>query len=198
MLKLNFSYPIYTFDIILNILMSLVSAAIRSLNNFQKFNPLIRRYIQNNSNMSLETAKKLAAFQAVDECVENNMVLGVGSGSTIVYAVERLKQRIISEKLNIICIPTSFQARQLIIQNGLKLGELEINPVLDCAIDGADEVDANMVLIKGGGGCLLQVYTLDFQTLEMQLKYEMFVFSGKNCCIMCQKNGYCCWLHKRF
>jgi ribose 5-phosphate isomerase A len=38
----------------------------------------------------------------------------------------------------------------------LKLGELEINPHLNCAIDGADEVDANMTLIKGGGGCLLQ------------------------------------------
>lgn len=136
--------------------MSLVSTANRTLNTFQKFNPLICRYIQNNSQMSLETAKKLAAFKAVDECVENNMILGVGSGSTIVYAVERLKQRVISEKLNITCIPTSFQARQLIIQNGLQLGELEINPVLDCAIDGADEVDANMVLIKGGGGCLLQ------------------------------------------
>lgn len=107
--------------------------------------------------MSLDTAKKLAAYKAIDECVTNNMILGIGSGSTIVYAVERLKERIIKEKLVITCVPTSFQARQLIIQNGLHLGELEINPSLDCAIDGADEVDANMVLIKGGGGCLLQV-----------------------------------------
>lgn len=138
--------------------MTFVSAAVRPLARISKFNPSICRYIQHNSKMSLEAAKKLAAYKAVDDCVRNDMVLGVGSGSTIVYAVERLKERVNKEQLNIICIPTSFQARQLIIQNGLKLGELEINPHLDCAIDGADEVDANMVLIKGGGGCLLQVY----------------------------------------
>lgn len=107
--------------------------------------------------MSLEKAKQLAAFKAVDECVRDNTVVGVGSGSTIVYAVQRLRERVQSEKLNVICVPTSFQARQLIIKNKLILGELEINPVLDVAIDGADEVDVNMTLIKGGGGCLLQV-----------------------------------------
>lgn len=108
--------------------------------------------------MSVEIAKKLAAFKAVDDCVKDNTVVGIGSGSTIVYAVERLKQRVQDENLHIICIPTSFQARQLIIQNGLQLGELEINPVIDCAIDGADEVDDQLTLIKGGGGCLLQVH----------------------------------------
>lgn len=128
------------------------------LPNLRKFNLLISR---NCSKMSLEAAKKLAAYKAIDDCVSNNMILGIGSGSTIVYAVDRLKERIENENLKITCIPTSFQARQLIIQNGLKLGELEINPSLDCAIDGADEVDANMVLIKGGGGCLLQVYNID-------------------------------------
>lgn len=108
-------------------------------------------------NMSLESAKKLAAYKAVDECVQNNTVIGVGSGSTIVYAVERLRQRVNDEKLNVTCIPTSFQARQLIIENKLALGDLETHPELDCAIDGADEVDAKLTLIKGGGGCLLQV-----------------------------------------
>lgn len=107
--------------------------------------------------MSLEAAKKLAAYKAVDQYVTDNMVLGIGSGSTIVFAVERLRQRVRDEKLDIVCIPTSFQARQLIIQNGLRLGQLDITPVLDCAIDGADEVDEKMTLIKGGGGCLLQV-----------------------------------------
>lgn len=109
------------------------------------------------ANMSLEAAKKLAAFKAVDQYVTDKMVLGIGSGSTIVYAVERLRQRVQDEQLDIVCIPTSFQARQLIIQNGLRLGQLDITPVLDCAIDGADEVDEKMTLIKGGGGCLLQV-----------------------------------------
>ena len=53
-------------------------------------------------------------------------------------------------------MPSSFQARQLIIQNGLVLSDLEITPELDVAIDGADEVDEKLTLIKGGGGCLLQ------------------------------------------
>lgn len=130
------------------------TTTIRSLKHLATIN---FRYIQSASKMSLEKAKELAAFKAVDDYVQNNMVLGIGSGSTIVYAVNRLKQRVDKEKLNVICIPTSFQARQLIIQNHLILGELEINPQIDLTIDGADEVDSKMVLIKGGGGCLLQV-----------------------------------------
>lgn len=139
------------------ILMTIIATLIRPLNYLTKLNSLSIRSIQSVSTMSLEAAKKLAAFKAIDDYVHDKMVLGIGSGSTIVYAVERLKERVKDEQLDIVCIPTSFQARQLIIQNGLKLGELEINPVLDCAIDGADEVDDKMVLIKGGGGCLLQV-----------------------------------------
>lgn len=121
--------------------------------------------------MSLEGAKKIAAYKAVTEWVKNNTVIGIGSGSTVVYAVDRLKERVKEEKLNVICVPTSFQARQLILKNGLTLGELEIHPELDCAIDGADEVDANMTLIKGGGGCLLQVFLLLFSLCStMELK----------------------------
>lgn len=104
----------------------------------------------------LECAKKIAAYRAVDEYVKNNSVIGIGSGSTIIYAVDRLVERIKEERLNIVCIPTSFQARQLILNNHLTLGDLETYPKLDCAIDGADEVDSEMNLIKGGGGCLLQ------------------------------------------
>ncbi|XP_055620348.1 ribose-5-phosphate isomerase [Toxorhynchites rutilus septentrionalis] len=116
----------------------------------------IREFSAIASKMSLEQAKKIAAFKAVDEYVKDNTVVGVGSGSTVVYAVQRLAERVKSEGLKLVCIPTSFQARQLIIESGLVLGDLEQNPKIDCAIDGADEVDADMVLIKGGGGCLLQ------------------------------------------
>lgn len=99
-------------------------------------------------------------LQAVDEWVKTNSAVGIGSGSTVIYAVDRLKERVQSENLKVFCIPTSFQARQLIINNGLNLGDLETHPTLDCVIDGADEVDANLTLIKGGGGCLLQVFTV--------------------------------------
>ncbi|TSW48762.1 Sodium bicarbonate transporter-like protein 11 [Bagarius yarrelli] len=103
-----------------------------------------------------EEAKKLAAYAAVDNHIQNNQVVGVGSGSTIVYAVDRLAERVRQEKLNIVCVPTSFQARQLILQHGLSLSDLDRHPDLDVAIDGADEVDDSLTLIKGGGGCLTQ------------------------------------------
>uniref|UniRef100_A0A1A8L0V8 Ribose-5-phosphate isomerase n=2 Tax=Nothobranchius TaxID=28779 RepID=A0A1A8L0V8_9TELE len=103
-----------------------------------------------------EEAKKLAAYAAVDNYVQNNQVIGVGSGSTIVYAVDRLAERVRQEKLNVVCVPTSFQARQLILQHGLTLSDLDRHSELDIAIDGADEVDSELTLIKGGGGCLTQ------------------------------------------
>ncbi|KAG6795067.1 ribose-5-phosphate isomerase [Apis mellifera caucasica] len=106
--------------------------------------------------LTLESAKQIAAYKAVDEYVKNNSIIGIGSGSTVIYAVHRLVERVKEENLNVICVPTSFQARQLILNNHLKLGDLETYPKLDCAIDGADEVDSDMNLIKGGGGCLLQ------------------------------------------
>ena len=92
----------------------------------------------------VESAKRKAAYAAVDEYVADNQVIGIGSGSTVVYAVERLVQRVREEKLNVICIPSSFQAINLINDGGLTLGDLARNPVLDVTIDGADEVDSNL------------------------------------------------------
>ncbi|KAK6638868.1 hypothetical protein RUM43_007137 [Polyplax serrata] len=107
----------------------------------------------------VENAKKLAAYTAVENHVKDNTVVGIGSGSTVVYAVEKLTQKIRNENLKIICIPTSFQAEQLITQNNLVLGSLSQQPKassIEVVIDGADEVDSDLTLIKGGGGCLLQ------------------------------------------
>uniref|UniRef100_A0A8D1ZR60 ribose-5-phosphate isomerase n=1 Tax=Sus scrofa TaxID=9823 RepID=A0A8D1ZR60_PIG len=92
-----------------------------------------------------EEAKKLAGRAAVENHVRNNQVLGIGSGSTIVHAVQRIGA--------FSCPP---QARQLILQHGLTLSDLDRHPEIDLAIDGADEVDADLNLIKGGGGCLTQ------------------------------------------
>lgn len=142
-------------------------------------------FLSNSSMSLLESAKKAAAFRAVDECVKDKDIVGVGSGSTVVYAVERLAERVQKEKLQLVCIPTSFQARQLIVENNLTLGDLSRYPQLDVAIDGADELDSNFVAIKGGGGCLTQEkivascakhfvviadYTKDSQVLGEQYK----------------------------
>ncbi|XP_041354121.1 ribose-5-phosphate isomerase-like [Gigantopelta aegis] len=100
--------------------------------------------------------KKAAAVHAVDEHVRDKQVIGIGSGSTIVFAVQRIAERVNSENLHLVCIPTSFQAKQLILENGLVLGSLETHPQVDVAIDGADEVDEDISCIKGGGGCQTQ------------------------------------------
>jgi len=104
----------------------------------------------------IEIAKKKAGVAAVDEFVKDGMVVSIGSGSTVVYAVNRLVERTKREGLKVVCIPTSFQSIQLIVNGGLTLGDLSRYPKIDVDIDGADEVDENLNLIKGGGGCLLQ------------------------------------------
>jgi len=104
----------------------------------------------------VELGKKNAAFKAVEDNVKQNMILGIGSGSTVVYAVKAITEINKNNKLNLKCIPTSFQSHQLIVENGLTLVTLDQYPEIDLDIDGADEIDKSLNLIKGGGGCLVQ------------------------------------------
>ncbi|CAE7745779.1 Rpia, partial [Symbiodinium sp. KB8] len=104
----------------------------------------------------LERAKRAAARGAVDEYVKSGMVVGVGSGSTIVYGIQRLAELYHLQGVDMVCVPTSFQSRQLIIEAGLPISDLTRHPELDVAIDGADEVDAALNAIKGGGACQTQ------------------------------------------
>eukprot|EP00808_Paulinella_micropora_P007172 g54997.t1 len=106
----------------------------------------------------VEAAKKLAAYAAVNEFIKSGpqrQVLGIGSGSTIVYAIDRLVQRVQKENLNVICVPTSYQARDLLKDAKLHIGSIDQFPAVDVAIDGADEIDIRLNSIKGGGGCHL-------------------------------------------
>lgn len=104
----------------------------------------------------IEEGKKNAAIKAVEDHIKSGMVLGIGSGSTVVYAVEKIAELNEENNLKLKCIPTSFQSYQLIVENGLTLVSLDQYPELDLDIDGADEIDKNLNLIKGGGGCLVQ------------------------------------------
>lgn len=108
-----------------------------------------------------ESGKKAAAEKAVDDFVFDGALLGIGSGTTIIYAVKRIAQKVKEEKIAVKCVPTSFQAKQAIIDNGLPLVTLEEYPILDVAIDGADEIDNDLIAIKGGGGCLLEEKIVD-------------------------------------
>ncbi|CUA69818.1 ribose 5-phosphate isomerase A [Rhizoctonia solani] len=105
----------------------------------------------------LESAKRLAAYTAVDHHIlPEHTVIGVGSGSTVPYVVDRIIQQ--GDKLNKhrVFIPTGFQSKELIVNGGLKLGDVDQYPTIDVTIDGADEVDAELNCIKGGGACHLR------------------------------------------
>ena len=85
------------------------------------------------------------------------MVLGLGSGSTAAYAVIRIGQLLRQGKLkDIVGIPTSSQTAKLAREWGIPLTDLQERPRIDLTIDGADEVDPQRNLIKGGGGALLR------------------------------------------
>ncbi|RNA14132.1 ribose-5-phosphate isomerase [Brachionus plicatilis] len=116
----------------------------------------------------IEKGKQNSAQRAVDENIDHTTkIIGIGSGSTIVYAVERLAQRVNQENLDIYCIPSSFQAKQLLTKYNLKIADLEtftsvMIGIIDVTIDGADEVDKDLTCIKGGGGCHLQEKLIAF------------------------------------
>ncbi|NEO84501.1 MAG: ribose-5-phosphate isomerase RpiA [Spirulina sp. SIO3F2] len=84
--------------------------------------------------------------------VTSNSVVGLGTGSTTAYAIQFLGDRLKSGELeNVVGIPTSFQAEVLAKQYGIPLTTLDATDKIDVAIDGADEVDPQKNLIKGGG-----------------------------------------------
>ncbi|ELR99450.1 ribose-5-phosphate isomerase RpiA [Gloeocapsa sp. PCC 73106] len=84
--------------------------------------------------------------------VKSNSIVGLGTGSTSAYAIEYLGDRLKSGELeNIIGIPTSFQSEVLAKKYGIPLATLDAIDHIDVAIDGADEVDPQKNLIKGGG-----------------------------------------------
>ncbi|ORY89809.1 ribose-5-phosphate isomerase [Leucosporidium creatinivorum] len=105
-----------------------------------------------------ENAKRLAAYAAVDEHVKDyHKVLGIGSGSTVPYVVERLCQEPhCNANSDRWYVPTGFQSKELIVKAGLNLGDVDQFPNIDVTIDGADEVDDDLNAIKGGGACQLR------------------------------------------
>lgn len=106
--------------------------------------------------LTQDELKKIAAYKAV-EFVESGMVLGLGTGSTAKHAVDRIGELLRQGKLaNIVGIPTSKKTHEQAVSLGIPLSDLDSHPVVDLAIDGADEVDPFMNLVKGRGGSLLR------------------------------------------
>jgi len=100
--------------------------------------------------------KRRAAWSAV-EFVEPGMTVGLGHGTTAAFAVERIAELLRSGELNdILCVPCSEDVARQAERLGIPLTTLDERPTIDLTIDGADEIDAEMNLIKGGGGALLR------------------------------------------
>jgi ribose 5-phosphate isomerase A len=100
---------------------------------------------------------KQAASDLAVEFVRPGMVVGLGAGSTATLAVRRLGEWYKAGRLpGIVGIPCSKQTEEEAARLGLPLATLEEHPVIDLTIDGADEVDPGLNLIKGGGGALLR------------------------------------------
>jgi len=103
-----------------------------------------------------ETLKRMAAERAV-EYVQSGMVVGLGTGSTAVFAVRRIGALLAEGTLQrIVGIPTSDATARAAEQAGIPLGTLDDYPAVDVTIDGADEIDPQLNLIKGLGGALLR------------------------------------------
>ncbi|ESQ28090.1 hypothetical protein EUTSA_v10019520mg [Eutrema salsugineum] len=108
------------------------------------------------SNLTQDDLKRIAAYKAV-EFVESGMVVGLGTGSTAKHAVNRISELLREGKLrDIIGIPTSTTTHEQAVSLGIPLSDLDSHPIVDLSIDGADEVDPSLNLVKGRGGSLLR------------------------------------------
>lgn len=96
-------------------------------------------------------SKKAAGEKAADY-VKDGMVLGLGTGSTVSYFIERLAARIKEERLGVVGIPTSVATENMARKLGIPLTAIGQYECIDLDVDGADEVDPRFNLIKGGGG----------------------------------------------
>jgi ribose 5-phosphate isomerase A len=102
------------------------------------------------------SAKKKAAMKAVKH-VENGMILGLGSGTTVAYAIQRIGELLATDEIyDIFGVPTSIQTTFEAIKAKIPLTSLDEHPQLDLGIDGADQLDVKLNAIKGGGGALMR------------------------------------------
>jgi ribose 5-phosphate isomerase A len=109
------------------------------------------------SAVSQDELKKQVGYKAVDDYVTSGMVVGLGTGSTAFFAVERVGQKLKSGELkDVLAIPTSVRTKEQAESLGIPLVTLDTHSKLDVAIDGADDVDPNLNLVKGGGGALFR------------------------------------------
>jgi len=99
---------------------------------------------------------KLNAAKSVIPLIPKSGAIGLGSGSTVAIFAKELGRQITEGKVDVSVVPSSYQAYQLAVEYKIPLTNLDINPSLLMTVDGADEVDKDLNLTKGGGGALFQ------------------------------------------
>lgn len=109
--------------------------------------------------------EKQIAGEKAAEFVKDGMVIGLGTGSTIYYTIRKIGERV-KEGLSITAVATSIQTEKLAEKHGIPTVSLTNIHTIDIAIDGADEIDPDCNLIKGGGGALLREKIIAFSAQE--------------------------------
>lgn len=116
--------------------------------------------------------RKLAAEKAVEN-IKNNMIVGLGTGSTASHAIHKIGERV-KQGLSIKAVATSLASEKLALEVDIPLLSLAAIDSVDIAIDGADEVDARGNLIKGGGGALLREKIVAFASKRFIVVVDQF------------------------
>ncbi len=118
--------------------------------------------------MTADQEKQQAALEAV-KFIKNNMVVGLGTGSTAKHMILAVGD-LVKGGMNLTCVPSSEATQKIALELGIKIVDLHEIEKIDITIDGADECDENFQLIKGGGGALLREKILAWNT-----KYNIII-----------------------
>jgi ribose 5-phosphate isomerase A len=110
--------------------------------------------------------KKIAAEKAIG-FVRDGMLLGLGTGSTAYWAILAIAEKVREQKLNIQAIATSIQSEKLARESGISIVAFDKHARIDLTIDGADEVNRELDLIKGGGGALLREKIVAYNSRQL-------------------------------
>lgn len=111
----------------------------------------------------MEKLKKLVAKEAL-RYIDDDMIIGLGTGSTTAYFIQMLGKKLMTEELeDVYGIPTSHQSRLLALESGIPVVTLDEVDAIDIAVDGADEVDPHLNLIKGRGAALTMEKIIEYR-----------------------------------